>query len=94
MHTKLFAVTVRAAPLKVTHDRWIDTGLIKPKRFQSTIKQIGRPFVASGKDIKISGGNSEVLHYFRQFQPVTRRKLIERGSFPPKGSPEFHQWMY
>jgi hypothetical protein len=51
------------------------------------IKQISRCFVSGGKNTEISGRNSQVLRYPRQFQPVTLGKLIDCGSFPPKGSP-------
>jgi hypothetical protein len=44
MHAQLLAVAVRTAALKVTHNRRIYAGRVKPQRLKSPIEQISRRF--------------------------------------------------
>ena len=87
MRAKQLAVAVRAAALKVTHHRRIDTGRVKPKRFQSPIEQISCSFVSGGKNAKISSRNTEILPYARHFQRVAICEFIYCRSFLPN---DFH----
>jgi len=89
VRAQLLVVAGRAAPLKVTHHCWIDTGGVNPKRLQPAIKQIRRCFVPGGKSAKIGGRNSEILRHPRQLRRVAPQKLINRGSLSPQRSNGF-----
>src|SRR5208337_956612 len=89
MCAQLLAVAVRAAALKVPHQRRIDAGRVKPKCLQSALEQISRCFVSAGKNAKISRRNSEILRHARQFRRIATGEFIDCRSFCPKGFPDF-----